>query len=293
MDSNTRQIGGGLTELPSDDRDISVGAMYRLLPYPNQSFIVAPPLKIKDQGDSDLCAAYTVTEVSEDQEGIELSPEFQFAMMKELEGDYTTWGANLRMAMKSAVKVGSITQANNPHKLAEKGRDFVANWKNYPPVHAMTAETHRKDYYMSAEGGKDPFDSIVRALWTFRNERRTVATGMLWRNEWTDAPQGIIPESYGAGAFGHAFKFFGQKFFGDKPYLMAQLSNGTEIGDGGIFYFPRSVVNNECTFGNFMFKDLPETITKEQAQEKSYYYRRGVRGRVLFFIKDYFNQILA
>ena len=47
-----------------------------------------------------------------------------------------------------------------------------------------------------------------------------------------------------------------------EPYLTIQNSWGKEVGAGGLYYFPREVVNREWTFGAIMFKDLPLTQAK-------------------------------
>ena len=37
---------------------------------------------------------------------------------------------------------------------------------------------------------------------------------------------------------------------------MAQLSNGTDIGDSGIFYFPREVINNDFKWDGYCLVDM-------------------------------------
>ena len=67
-----KPIGGGLLELPVDERDFQFGQLFTLpsLDEIPHEFYVSKPLKIKDQGDSDLCTAFAATSVSEDQEAI-------------------------------------------------------------------------------------------------------------------------------------------------------------------------------------------------------------------------------
>lgn len=133
----------------------------------------------------------------------------------------------------------------------------------------------------------DTFDKIRATLWQNRGEERSVLAGCTWRQEWTRAPGGLIPRSYGNGGFGHAFKIFGWKKIDGETYLVAQLSNGSEIGDGGIFYFPRSVVNKEFTYGLFTFKDMPR-------EEAEYLHKKklaGFVGRILLAIGAYINKL--
>ena len=102
----------------------------------------------------------------------------------------------------------------------------------------------------------DIFDKIRSTLWKNRHEKRSIVTGCTWRPGWIGAKDGIIPKDYPDRGFGHAFKIFGQKKINGEIYLMAQLSNGKGVGDQGIFYFSREVVNREFRYGTFMFKDM-------------------------------------
>jgi len=285
--SNTR-IKGGLLALPPDSRDFALGALFshaKVSEVPEHSFIVATPLFMKNQKDSDLCTGYTITSVSEDQEGLELSPHFQFAMTKKKKGSIDEWGADLRTACKSATDPGSIPHNEALKYLKEKGinpenRDEVANWENWSPSLSSLANKYRKQSFFSLENinAKDTFDKIRVALWTHRLERRTIAVGALWRESWTNARMGVIPTQYEEQGFGHAFKIFGQKLIDGEMHLMAQLSNGTDIGDYGIFYFPRVVVNREFNYGQFMFKD----IDPDQAKD---YMKRGIKFDDSFLVQ--------
>lgn len=145
-----KQITGGLKTLPYDARDFSFGAIFglpKLEELPDVYFI--PPLAIKDQGNSDMCAAFASISASEDQEGVELSPEYVFMKAKEMEGDYTTWGLSLRDVCKVLTKIGSIEMKDAPFSLATKDRDFLANFSNWPPELDGKAIKHKKASYFA------------------------------------------------------------------------------------------------------------------------------------------------
>jgi hypothetical protein len=108
----------------------------------------------------------------------------------------------------------------------------------------------------------DKFDKIRSAIYTHNS---AAITGILWCSEWTYAPGGIIDKE-GTPTGGHAFIFIGQKTINDKLYLVAQLSNGKSIGDNGLFYFSREIVNKLLNYGTYMFVDMP----RELAQQKSW-----------------------
>lgn len=131
----------------------------------------------------------------------------------------------------------------------------------------------------------DTFDIIRCTLWANRAEKRSILTGITWHNSWTYASGGIIPRFYvDRGNFGHAFKVFGWKEIADEPYLVAQLSNGENIGDKGIFYFPRNVVNKEFTYGAYTFSDMPP----EQAKQLGW----SIYTKIYNFSLKYWNEIL-
>lgn len=259
-----KNLGFGLTKLPPDKRDFSLTKLGAILELPEEDFVVAKPLKIKDQGNSDMCVAYASCSVSEDQEGVILSPEFFFSQIKKKKGDWVSWGADLRTACKVAVEIGFLEQAFNPYKLGEKERNFIANWENWKNVNfEENAKKHRKKSYFRTDGAFDTFDNFRAALWANRAEKRSIKTGALWKSNWTGAMNGIIPKEGGSPQYPHAFKFYGQKKINNEWYLVAQLSNGEKIGNNGIFYFPREIVNKEFTFGDYMYIDIdPEEAKK-------------------------------
>lgn len=263
----------GLTPLAYDVRDYSLAGVFGQIPLvevPSTDFVVAQPLTIKDQGDTDYCSAYAVTSVSEDQEGTLLSPLYQFFKTKQISGNPEEWGADLRSACKVIVKYGSIPMSlvQNAPRLS---REEVLDPKFWPQSIDEMAAPYKKSVFLDVSGRYDTFDNIRAALWQHKDEKRSIVVGAKWRMSWVDAPHGVIPSTYEDEGFGHAFKLFGQKVIDGKLYLMAQLSNGTSIGDGGIFYFPRDVVNKELKlYGQYMFKDL-EKETVESLQTVPWY----------------------
>lgn len=265
MNKETKSISGGLAPTPDDPRDFSLGAIFGAIDIskvPFKNFIVAEPLKIKDQGSTDFCTAYALTAVSEDQEKVELNPEYQFAKSKQIQGDFKSWGCDLRSACKSAVKFGSLEQKmiNDSVGIPDNPRD----WNNWGDRLDEIARKHLKKSYFKVDSfGDDIFDTIRAALWQHRKDKRSIITGAYWKHAWTGVKSGVIGKSiFGPGGFGHAFKLFGQKIINKEPYIVGQLSNGEDIGDDGLFYFPREVVNYELKFGAYMFKDIPSPIVK-------------------------------
>ena len=122
-----------------------------------------------------------------------------------------------------------------------------------------------------------------------RHDKRTILTGVKWRKKWTIAFKGIVNEIFDGASFGHAFKFYGvarkqpdSSMIDTEMYIMAQLSNGKEIGDEGIFYFSRKVINEAFKYGNYTFKDIPP-------EKARYLMENGVKATdnwIVAFIKQ-------
>jgi len=264
MQSNQQQNRiGGLLPLKKDSRDFKYEGMFGGVAIESipDNFTISDPLEIKDQGYSDMCVAFATVAVSEDQEKVPLSAEWFFSQIKKIQGNWKTWGADLRDGAKAAVKVGFIEEGNSPFSLKKEDRDFIANWDNWPVELQEEAQVHRKEAYFSVNSD---FDSLRSALWQNRLEKRSILTGVLWESDWNGIKDGIIPDkSTGSEETPHAIKIFGQKKIGEKLYLVAQLSNSTDFGDKGIYYFPESIVNKKFKFGAYIFKDLdPENVKK-------------------------------
>lgn len=253
--------GGGLRKLKKDGDDFRLAALFKqvqLSTLPIVDFDVAIPLAMKDQGDTDFCFAFASTEVSEDQEGIELLPEYQAFKAKQISGDLKGWGCDLRSVCKSLVNPGSLPKEGN-EKYIGLPREQVLDPATWPAELDKDANIHRKSTFFDATYGRyDLFDNLRVALWQHRKDKCTILTGSTWRQAWTDAADGVVPTMYPTlNGYGHAFKLYGQRIINSVPYIKAQLSNGTDIGDRGKFYFPREVINREFKdYGAFMFKDI-------------------------------------
>lgn len=270
---------GGLQKLPRDRRDLQFGAVFTLpqLEELPKEFSIGET-EILDQGETDYCSGYATCAASAFQEEITLHPVWSFAVSKILSGDIYGWGQNLRDAVKVHQKYGAIPLNSFEMSFDPKYRDR----NNFPNELFVIAEKHKKQSYFSISGN---FDSIRQTLWANRTEERAVITGCLWRIGWLNKLNGIIPKFIlEKDGFGHAFIITGWKEIDGESYLIAQLSNGKEIGNKGKFYFPKIVVNREFTYGCFVFKDMP----LEEAKQKGWSYSI----KILNLFKKWFEEFL-
>lgn len=281
MTDEIKQIGGGLVPNPEGTKVYShtdVFGAIGLVDLPTGDFFVTEPLAIKNQDAkfrSDFCGGYGCAAVKEAQEDVILNPEFTWmAAKKALGGDaWKDWGIALVDIANAACKVGFLEQEHYPFEHRDDvDRDFIANPENWPlwDELAMLASEHRSNSFFEADGPHDTFDNFRSVMWMNRSKRQAILTGVKWRQSWTDAPGGMIEEKDYSDeqGFGHAIAIFGQMDCNGELRLVAQLSNGVEIGDKGLFYFPRGVVNKEFTFGSILFNDMPQDKAKFLAENK-------------------------
>ena len=257
----------GLQPTKRDIRDFSYSQQFGsvsplVLP---KEFYVSQPLDIKQQYGSDFCIGFASAAVREFTEGVILDPFFVWSQMAKLRGDWREWGMDLRTAAKVLTKIGIVEQKDQPYNLENKDRDFLANWENYPKELENKASDHKAISYFWIDGPYDFFDNIRSTLYLNKEEKRSVLVGAEWRPSWSSAIKGIVKTTdFSEMFFGHAFIFFGWKEIDNEPYLVAQLSNGKEFGDSGIFYFSRSVVNsNAFRFSGLTFKDFNQEDYKK------------------------------
>lgn len=262
MNTKFDTIKGGLKPLQYDARDFKMGAVFgtpNLKELPDE--FVFKPLEIKDQQDLDFCAGFSVAEASEPQENVKLNPYFQFAMAKRIEGSIEQWGTDLRTACKGACDYGSIPEGINEFIYPNFTRDFLADWNNWKSWLDIATIYKKKSYFSVFYYGVDDYDAIKLALWQHKKDKRIVITGAMWRSEW-QAKDGKIPTTYGAYGTPHAFVIIGW----NKDGLVCQLSNGTEFGNNGLFYMPRSVANKELVYGKYMLIDISPDEAKYRHQ---------------------------
>ena len=253
-------IKNGLHPLPKDDRDLQLGSIFNLpdLSELPKEFIINLP-KVKQQFNSDFCAAFSSCLISELQENVELCPEWTFAVAKSISGNVDNYGTDLRSICKAHQKFGAIELNDSPYSL-EKGQssDFLRRIENWPKDLFNKALVHRKQSYFSVTGPYDHFDNIRATMWKFKDEKCGVLFGVLWAWSLSD----VLVNTVKNNGSGHALAqigFSNYLFEGHEiPTIFVQNSFGTETGLNGRHYFTREVINAFVDkYGAFMFHDMP------------------------------------
>lgn len=274
---NAQPFVSGMTATPEDVRDFKYEDVFGAPPpAPLEDFLVSTPI-IKDQGRTDLCTAYMATEGASAQDEMVFEPAYTFAQTKKILGSIEGYGANPRVACQAVQKFGALPyRMTRQHidEITEYDRDYLANWENWSAEDVRNADEFRKESFFDVVmSGGDVFDSMVSALYANRAQKRLIMTGCKWRGSWNLTEGGIVPDEYSTEGIGHAFVFIGQKIIDAIQYLVCQNSFGTDYGDDGLFYFPRSVINREFVRsprtiygGMYMFNDMPKAEAKWRMQ---------------------------
>ena len=269
----------GLRELQKDERDLSVGALFSLpkLEELPDSFDI-PTLEIKDQGESDFCAAYASCSASEIQEAKKLEPAWTFAISKTLSGDVDEYGQDLRTIMKTHVKFGAIEKSDVDQSIKNRSADHLRRIENWNDKLRRIAIYHKKASFMDCKGPYDAFDNIRACMWKFKNEKRAVVSGVKWG--WDSDIEKI--DDMGTPKGGHAILYRGWK----GEYLLMQNSYGKDAGRNGVHLIHRSVVNDYVgRYGAFMFQD----ISPEEARWYLNNGKKADRSWLLNLISTFFK----
>lgn len=270
-----------IKRLPGDTRDFSHHLLFGTAEpemLPSFDFDVGPnPPAIIDQIDLNDCASCSTSELNtteQHNEGDPFSFLYQMAKINQVMNDASGDGADLRSAAKSLISYGSLKNSESPYTYAQglptdRTALFLNDWSNWPPELDLTASERRLGSFYVPDGPNDPFDNFRSALW--QNASTWAGSGILfglnWRPSWTLAPGGVIP-SDGLPSAGdpHAVFVRGQKMIEGMPHLVFQNSWSNRCGDGGLYYFPRSIVDTEFLqsgFGAYVFKKIPAAQAKQ------------------------------
>lgn len=228
------------------------------------------PLVIKDQGVSNFCTAFGISSQKEYTSNVQMSPEYQTALEGELNGSPIFSGADPDLAMASGLK-GILPQTSSPYTFQTNGWTDPAYFVNYDQSLAGVASQFKEESYyslthpLSVSSDFDTFDSIRIGLWDSKTEV-VIAFGW-WYQEWNVLGGDGIVQMPTNPVTRHCYLFIDFKVINGVEYLVAQLSSGKKLGDNGLLYFPREVVNYawKNPYWNglrlYIYRDKGETIT--------------------------------
>jgi hypothetical protein len=257
------KIQPGLRPITPDERDFKLGAI-TTLPDPKTipDFVFTGPYLNYETQEEDDCSAFAVCKASELQENVLLDRKFQFALSKSKSGDPEEWGQDLRTALLTPVKLGSLERENRPPELENRPLSYLRYLTNWGDIKKLLnlSITHRKKsvVFIFPSQGMDYFDTILASMWKFKEEKRAVVFGTIF-----DVPlTSTFLKGRWTNGSGHAMLFIGKRTINGEPYLIAQNHYPGYAGENGVHYLDRERVNQSAeVFGAGMFVDYsPEEI---------------------------------
>ena len=193
---------------------------------PSELLFLSP---ILDQGQLPACSAYASTAVRDAMKNKLYDPQIQWHEEQQFCNSTLEDGvSDMRVPMAVGVETGFVP-IQTPLPV-----DKASTW-----------------YAVAKNGGMDLFDSCRVAM---AQAQCPLVQGVFWMNEWSNVPDGVVQNDGTTVDGGHAIKIAGftnkqrnGSFINlttEEPYLVLQNSWNTNVGDEGLFYFPRSVVND-------------------------------------------------
>lgn len=193
------------------------------------------------------CTGYTVTDIATDQDKRVYNPRFTYEKTCYMEGHPMDRGCQIRTAIKSS-------------------RVYGLQWGN--ETEEQSTKNRRGAYFnVYDDGGMNWFDSFKSSI--FINKRGLVI-GTPFFNEWTTAPNGIIPSVFVYDGIPehyswHCWAIKGWKTIDGIEYLICKMWLGKNYGDGGWCYIDRQTINKVMAIRGcaaFTFAEKPvETRT--------------------------------
>jgi hypothetical protein len=231
------------------------------------------PISVENQRGTNFCTAYCTSGGSEYIEGIDMSPEYQVALIGEFLGAPIFDGAQGIDAMKALCLFGSLPKKDATLSLEADGPERIAYLKNWPKELLQIANKYRKSsYFDPATGPFDAFDNMRVALYQAKQagEERVVFAFTQWFSSWgfasRDTDHAFVE---GEGSYSwHAHLFIDWKMLNGEPVMVEQNSYGEDWGDKGLSYWSREAVNQlyaDSRNDFFMVRDIsPEDVKNQQ-----------------------------
>ena len=249
----SNQFVSGLREYKHDVRDFKFEKVFGLATEIPEFFY--EPLSIKDQKSTDFCVAFSLTEVAEYLDKVELDPIWFFSRIKEKEGNYLSFGADFKTAGKTAVDIGFLPQVFAPYDI-NRDRNFLANPENYSDDLKVSALPYRKKSYFFTGIG---FQNTISAMYL---NKTPITVGCNWCDEWMYQQGGIIDN--GGQVLGqHAMRACGWKRMNGKRYMGILNSYGKDVGGNAIFWFVEDIYNKYFKMTPMVIVDLSPEEAKQ------------------------------
>lgn len=195
---------------------------------------------IKDQGYTNYCTAAARSVAASYFHDKEMSFEYMTAKEGEEGGTPIYQGADPNIADRACANYGFLPAERSPLTFQQDGWLTPAEWQRYAPELDGEAIT----YSIGLPYNVYPdFQSIKNALVMGTPENAVVVANGFWYDTWNNAVNGIVPVPATAPITRHSYLFIDFTTINGQEYLVAQLSQGKNYGNGGLLFMSEEVVN--------------------------------------------------
>lgn len=219
-----------------------------------------------DQMNTQRCTGYGNATDGEYIYAIRMSPDWAAAKVGLEQGvSVDVQGGDPNACMKSMRDYGFLPLANAPFTLQKDGIGG-SGWKVWPESLNTIAGDHVIEGFVKVDTreGVDMFDAIRSALYQaydpILKSGACVHAFSPWYDNWMSA---YIPQDLGKLVGYHHYVFIDYIWENGIPYVIAQNSYGTSVGDKGFHKFPREVINRVFSSYNATLK-IVKPLTTEQ-----------------------------
>lgn len=215
---------------------------------------------IKDQGPTNYCTAAARSASGSYLWDQEMSFEWQTGKEGQVLGQPIFNGTDPNTADAASEEYGFLPDKDCPLKFSTSGWEIPAEWQEY----AVSLDQEGKLYTGFAPYNVYPdYDSIKQALFQGNADGAIVIANGFWFQSWNNPIGGIVPTPGDSPTTRHSYTFIDWKTINGQEYLVAQLSQGTALGDNGLLYISENAVNT--AFKNPAFNGLGCTIYRKGA----------------------------
>ena len=278
----------GLKEPKKDIRDFSRHAKFgsvdlAILP---KEGLKRPKVKSENQGNTQLCTAYTLAGMRRIKFNKEFSPDWIQQKEAEIEGTTRITGHSLRTQAKVACNFGVLPKELSPFSWQDKGEEFISNPDNWDKSLDLKAEPYKAGGFFSVvkDSPYDTYDSIRVSLAMHDVDKEGITVGIKWFGEFNSTPdEGILPTPNEKGfSCGHNIQVYD---WNEKGLL-------ADAHEGKIIIIPREIANKYIytSEGPYIILDGIELSRVKAEQWGILELLKDALIKLTQWIKDYFKE---
>ena len=249
-----QEKGFGYVPDSYDPRDFALEAFVGATDTFPTDFLVDVPF-VTHQGQQPSCSAHAVTTMKYSDEGVRLSPRFNYAWSKFNDG-YQGWGTSFKNAITVLQEHGAVTEAEYPDENTLSQEEYT-DVKLIPLTASMKALDFKSKTYVQSTISDV---ALFQALYQYK---KGILLGCPWYQSYNRiGTDGMITDATGT-ASGHAYNCIGWRTKQSKVDFIFQNSFGQNWANKGRFYIPADEITDRLYSSLFVTIDMGKEEAKK------------------------------